>query len=73
MSKEDIEELVRWRDKCESIAAMFQQATRERDEARAEVERLREAVRLAWTSCGCCKCVVCGLAKDALHPKKAKK
>lgn len=52
MSKVDIEELVRWRDKCEALAASLQRkvrhcdeiteerdkAMRERDEARAEVK-----------------------------------
>jgi len=54
MSK-DIDELVRWRDQCEALAASLarkvrhcdeiteerDKALRERDEARAEVERLR--------------------------------
>ena len=60
MSKEDIDELVRWRDKCEALAASLQRkirhcdeiteerdkALRERDEARAEVERLRAELRM---------------------------
>jgi hypothetical protein len=74
---EAAKELVRERDEAKArvidAALIHAELVRERDEARAEVERLREAMRLAWTSCGCCKCVVCGLAKDALHPKKAKK
>ena len=55
MSKVDIDELVRWRDKCEALAASLQRkvrhcdeiteerdkALRERDKARAEVEQLR--------------------------------
>lgn len=62
-----------WEEKYRAVSELVEGYRLERDEARAEVERLREAMRLAWTSCGCCKCVVCGLAKDALHPKKAKK
>jgi chromosome segregation ATPase len=56
MSKADIDELVRWRDKCEALAASLQrkvrhcdeiteernQMERERDEARAEVQRLTD-------------------------------
>jgi hypothetical protein len=68
-SPEAAQRLDGYRDLGQQVA----EAQRERDEARAEMERLREAMRLAWTSCGCCKCVVCNLAKDALHPKKAKK
>ena len=54
MSKVDIDELVRWRDQCEALAASLQRkvrhcdeiteerdkALRERDEARSDVERL---------------------------------
>lgn len=54
MSKVDIDELVRWRDKCEALAASLQRkvrhcdeiteerdkAQRERDEARAEIAGL---------------------------------
>jgi chromosome segregation ATPase len=45
---------------------------RTRDDSRAEVERLRETIKLMWSSCGCCKCTVCTLSKDALHKKKGK-
>jgi len=51
MSKVDIDELVRWRDKCEALAASLQrkvrhcdEITEERDEARAEADYLRRDV-----------------------------
>lgn len=61
MSKRDIDELVRWRDKCEALAASLQRkvrhcdeiteerdkALRERDEARARCETLRELADVA--------------------------
>ena len=46
--------------------------TRELEALQAEVERLRETIKLMWSSCGCCKCTACSLAKQAIHPKKAK-
>lgn len=56
----------------EELRDRVEELTRERDEARTEVERLRETIKLMWSSCGCCKCTVCTLSKDALHKKKGK-
>lgn len=56
----------------EPLLEELETVKRERDEARAEVERLRETIKLMWSSCGCCKCTACSLAKQAIHPKKAK-
>lgn len=55
-----------------TIEEQLAEELRERNEAREEVERLRETIKLMWSSCGCCKCTACLLAKQAIHPKKAK-
>lgn len=49
MSKANIDEIMRWRDKCEALAGMFQQATMERDEARAKLYEMNLKLNQAYT------------------------
>jgi hypothetical protein len=56
MSKVDIDELVRWRDQCEALAASLQRKIRHCDEITEERDKALADVAVSRVrSCGCGK------------------